>query len=85
MCSSDLKTLEVVNSLQLEERGQEQARIEASSPLPEFFRPVASLLGERSWQVLLLLSFIVSACIATWSYTLIIHLFDQGVLAWLLR
>ncbi len=70
---------------QLEERGQEQARIEASSPLPELFRPMAAFVGEKSWQVLLLVSFVVSVVIATWEYPMVIRLFEQGVLAWLLR
>lgn len=69
----------------LEARGRDQAQIEASSPLPESFRPLASFLGEKPWQTMLLVSFVLASLLATWQYSLVLKLFNRGVLAWLLR
>lgn len=70
---------------QLEKMGKEQAKIDASSPLPEWLRPMAAILGENPWQTLLVSSLVVSVGIALWFYPLILSLFNKGVLKWLLR
>lgn len=69
----------------LELLGKEQARIEGSSPVPEFMRPLAKMLGEHNWQALFLSSLVLSIFISVWFYPLILQLFDKGILAWLLR
>lgn len=71
--------------VKLEQLGKEQAHIEATSPLPEWARPVARILGEKPFPSILLGSFVLAALISTWFYPLIINLFNRGVLAWMLR
>jgi hypothetical protein len=68
----------------LQQRAQEQAAIEQSSPLPGIMRPFASIIGEYPWQVLLGVSFVFSLCISTVSYALVRHLYETGVLYWLI-
>lgn len=70
---------------QLEKLGQEQAKLEASSPLPEWLRPMAGILGEKPWQVLLVSSFMVAAAVSIFFFPLVWELFNEGVLSWLVR
>lgn len=80
MKASEMSFLE-----QLEDRARQQARIESSSPLPEGIRPLAALLGEKPWQVILLSSFVWSVVVTILIYPIVLRLFEQGVLSWLLR
>jgi hypothetical protein len=45
---------------ELQTLAEKQAGIEATSPLPEWSRPLASIVGNRYWIVLLIVSFIVA-------------------------
>lgn len=69
----------------LEELGADQARIESSSPLPEWVKPLASLLGDRPWQTLLLFSFALSMFVSICFYSFFYSWFAKGVLSWLLQ
>ncbi len=71
--------------VQLEKLGAEQAKIDSTSPLPEWLRPMAAVLGKKPWQVLLGSSFVVSVLISVLLYPWVLNLFERGVLAWLLR
>lgn len=44
----------------LQKKAREQAAIEQSSPLPEWIRPVMSVVGRKYWLALLILSSLVS-------------------------
>ncbi len=80
-----MKLSEIKFLNQLEKLGKEQALLETSSPLPEWSRPLARILGEKPWQVLLLSSFVLSALLSVWFFPWVMNLFNQGVLSWLLR
>lgn len=70
---------------QLTKLGKEQAHLNATSPLPEWLRPLAALVGEKPWQTLLITSFFLSSLVSLFTFSLIWKLFNQGVLAWLLN
>ncbi|PWU23755.1 hypothetical protein C5B42_01870 [Candidatus Cerribacteria bacterium 'Amazon FNV 2010 28 9'] len=70
---------------ELELRAKEQARIAQSSRLPQVVRPFAALFGERSWQMLLGISFILAGVLATWSFRFLYMMYEKGVLQWLVR
>lgn len=80
-----MKNSEANFLLKLEELGKEQAHIEATSPLPEWARPVASLLGEKPLPTLFFGSLVLAALISVWFYPVALELFNRGVLSWLLR
>ncbi len=52
----------------LQQKAKRQAAIEASSPLPQIVRPLAAIVGMHYWQVLLLLSFLISIPVSIWFF-----------------
>lgn len=52
----------------LQDLAKRQASISGSSPLPEWLRPLASLVGLHYWQILLCVSFVLALVIAFWTF-----------------
>ena len=69
---------------ELEQLAQEQAIVEASSPLPEWSRELAAMMGKYPWQTLLIASLSLSIVIAAWFFPLIYKLYQKGIIQWLL-
>lgn len=59
---------------QLQEKAKKQALLEQSSPLPEWARPLASLIGLHYWQFLLCVSFLLAVGV---SIVLFPHVYER--------
>lgn len=70
---------------ELQRRAKEQAKIDASSPIPESLRPFAALVGEKSWQFLLVSSLVVAVMVSSFTFKYIYALYEKGVLYWLIN
>ncbi|MEP7167335.1 MAG: hypothetical protein ABI758_05120 [Candidatus Woesebacteria bacterium] len=52
----------------LQQKAKVQASVDGSSPLPQWARPLASLVGLHYWQFLLVISCIIAIFISVWLF-----------------
>ncbi len=55
----------------LSKKALQQAEIEKSSPIPQFLRPFFSVVGQKYWLMLLLMSLVISIPLSIWFFPIV--------------